>query len=63
MYEDFLDKLREHGGRATNKAMVEALGWDRGDYMAIRQTLLDRGLVKLNRGRGGSVVLVGFDVV
>lgn len=62
MYEDFLDALRSFDGRATNKAMVEKLGWDKGDYSAIRQTLLDRGVVKLSRGRGGSVLLVGFDV-
>lgn len=62
MYEEFLEVLRAFGGRSTNKAMVEKLKWDRGDYDAIRKTLLDRGVVKLSRGRGGSVVIVGFDV-
>ncbi|WGU40937.1 class I SAM-dependent DNA methyltransferase [Phenylobacterium sp. NIBR 498073] len=57
MEEQFLDALRALGGSAGNGRLREALGWDGAAYDGVRATLIEKGLVKPGRGRGGSVAL------
>lgn len=58
MYEKFIEALTEAGGKATNKALFASLNWSLDEYLAIREALIKDGVVKLARGRGGSVVLI-----
>jgi len=53
----FLAALREADGRAGNMALRSALGWDEARYLAVRSALVDRKLIALGKGRGGSVIL------
>lgn len=45
--------------RASNKALRERLGWDTATYERIKNHLVSMGLLKLRRGPGGGVELVG----
>src|SRR5690606_5869717 len=53
----FLSALRELGGSAGNARLQAELGWQDGTYAAVRDELIDEGLVTRGRGRGGSVAL------
>jgi type I restriction enzyme M protein len=57
--ERFLAALREKGGSAGNGRLQAELGWQDGTYAAVRDELLEEGLVVRGRGRGGSVALTG----
>lgn len=63
MQDEFLDSLRTLGGSAGNGRLREALGWDAATYDGVRLALIDAGLVKPGRGRGGSVSLADSDSV
>lgn len=56
MYEVFMEVLEKHGGKAPNKKLLEALGWSKEEYDNVRARLLEHKLIKLGRGRGGSVI-------
>lgn len=58
MYEKFLEVLQELGGSATNKLMLEKTGWEKNEYLSVREALVADRKIKLGRGRGGSVALV-----
>lgn len=58
MLEKFIEVLTSFGGKATNKAMLEALGWEKNEYLNLRSAMVADGQIKLAKGRGGSVVLV-----
>ena len=53
--------LRALGGSAGNGRLREALGWDEPTYEQLRGELLQEGLIKSGRGRGGSVSLADHD--
>lgn len=57
MYEQFLNALKALGGRATNKQMLEALGWNKVDYIHTKEALKIMKQVKSVRCRGGAVAL------
>jgi type I restriction enzyme M protein len=57
--DKFLAKLNELGGSGGNGRLLAELGWQDGTYENVRAELLEVGLIKLGRGRGGSVSLVG----
>lgn len=57
--DEFLEALRKHGGSAGNGKLRETLGWDESTYEGVRLALLEKGVVRAGRGRGGSVALVG----
>jgi exonuclease SbcC len=54
-----LGRLREEGGKAGNKTLREALGWDEPTYEAVKANLLVGGQLIAGKGRGGSVALAG----
>lgn len=56
--DDFMAILNEFHGHATNKAMRGLLGLAQGEYLMLRSSLLAAGLIKLGRGRGGTVHIV-----
>ena len=49
------------GGSAGNGRLREALGWDEPTYEQVRGELLEVGLIKSGRGRGGSVSLADHE--
>lgn len=53
----------EFGGKATNKQMLTRLACDVKDYEDVKAELVKAGVIKKARGRGGSVVLTGFEIV
>jgi len=55
--ETFLSALRELGGKAGKKAMLERLGWEDSRYTQVKQSLVGAAKVVLGKGRGGSVSL------
>lgn len=57
MQQEFLDALRTLGGSAGNGRLRETLGWDEATYDGVRLALIDDGLIRPGRGRGGSVAL------
>lgn len=57
MHEEFLNALRELGGKATNKALREKLGWELGKYLGTKNDLLNAQEIRLQRGRGGTVAI------
>jgi len=61
--DEFLERLRTLGGSAGNGRLREALGWDEATYDGVRLAMIDAGLVKPGRGRGGSVALADSDGV
>lgn len=56
----FLKELETQNGKAGNKALRDALGWDEPTYDAVKDELLDNGDIEKGGGRGGSVRLVGY---
>ncbi len=56
----FLKKLESQGGKAGNKALRGALGWDESTYGAVKEALLANGDIEKSGGRGGSVRLAGY---
>jgi hypothetical protein len=58
MYEKFLEVLQELGGVATNKLMLEKTGWEKVEYLSVRDALVADKKIKLGKGRGGSVQLI-----
>lgn len=65
MKQHFLDSLNALGRKATNKAVLadlrniygEAL-WSLTTYNQIKQELKTDGVIKLGRGRGGTVSFI-----
>jgi len=53
-----IEKITEKGGHAGNVTLQRELGWNEEIYWAIRDRLVDSGLLEIGRGRGGSVSLV-----
>lgn len=55
-----LSELNARNGSAGNKALRNAMAGEviEEDYWEVRDRLLDRGLIELGRGKGGSVRLV-----
>ena len=50
-----LDCLPDDGGTRGNLAARRQLGWEPDRYWAVRDSLVDAGLVVRGRGQGGSV--------
>jgi hypothetical protein len=57
--EFFLKNLRELGGSAGNKILRAKLHWRQDKYLRVRKVLIEERLVKIGRGPGGSVYLLG----
>ncbi|WP_262027096.1 type I restriction-modification system subunit M [Microvirga sp. Mcv34] len=53
----FVNALFGMGGSSSSGKLREVLGWDESAYSAVKQALVDSGVVRNGRGRGGSVVL------
>lgn len=48
-------KVPDDGQTIGNLALKAALGWDTDQYYAVRDSLVDAGLIARGRGRGGTV--------
>jgi type I restriction enzyme M protein len=55
----FVGTLTELGGSAGNGRLREILQWDEATYNAVKDDLVNEGMVFPGRGRGGSVSLSG----
>lgn len=63
--DKFLEALTQLGGSAGNARLREALQWDEETYAAVKDALIESGVILTGRGRGGSVLLaagIGGDV-
>lgn len=52
---ELLAKVPTNGDSIGNTKLMRELDWDQDDYWIVRNRLLDRGLLGLGRGKGGSV--------
>lgn len=53
--EELLSRIPENGEAVGNIWLLRVLGWPEEDYWATRNRLIERGMLELGRGRGGSV--------
>jgi len=53
--EALLSEVPESGEKISNAELREKLGWDDDVYWMIRDRLVDDGLLRKRRGRGGAV--------
>ncbi|MDW8244827.1 MAG: hypothetical protein RMJ88_16585 [Thermogemmata sp.] len=53
-----LSKVPLDGSSIGNKTLREILGWDEQKYWSVRDSLVDREILRLGRGKGGSVARV-----
>ena len=56
--ERFLDSLHACGGSAGNTKLRTELGWQDDTYWGVHAALVEAGVIRPGRGRGGSVALV-----
>ncbi len=54
----FLDKIRLSGGRISNRALQQQLGWKDEKYWKIHQQQFDAGMIEKGKGQGGTVILI-----
>jgi len=57
VYDQMLRALEAFGGKATNKQLMMRLEVDAETYVAIKEAAKADGVIKLGRGRGGTVML------
>ncbi|MNR82482.1 hypothetical protein D3C72_132410 [compost metagenome] len=53
-----MNAIGRAGARPGNTSLIRTLGWPEDLYWAIRNRLIDRGLLEKGKGKGGSVRLV-----
>ena len=53
----FLSKLESAGGRMSNPALRDTLGWSDTKYWRVHQAQFEQGFIEKGRGYGGSVIL------
>lgn len=56
--QDIIQILIDHGGRLSNVRLKETLELNEVDYTRERDEAINLGVIKIGRGRGGSVMLV-----
>ena len=59
--DKLLATLIDLGGSAGNGRLRDALGWAETTYDRVKQELVEEGLLKIGRGRGGSVSIAEAD--
>jgi len=60
--KEFLEHIPKDGSTIGNSVLQRALGWNEERYYAVRDRLLDEGVLARGRGRGGTVRLVQVEV-
>lgn len=58
--QKFLDWIAENGGKVTNKAAKEFLGFDSDQLEKAKALLINEGLIIKWRCRGGGIAIVAF---
>jgi hypothetical protein len=58
LIDAFIGKLKEEGGQLGNGKLRSILGWSEEDYGWVRDAMIERGAIRIGRGRGGSVQLL-----
>lgn len=59
MKETFVNTLTsQFNGSTSNRLLLAALQWEKQFYNTVKTELVKDGLVKLGRGRGGTVRVV-----
>ena len=53
--EELLNAVPQDGSRIGNTTLIRQLGWPEDEYWEVRNRLVDRGVLQLGVGRGGSV--------
>lgn len=53
--QELLSKVPEDGSAVGNTSLMRDLRWPEAEYWDVRNVLIDRGVLALGRGRGGSV--------
>jgi hypothetical protein len=53
--QQLLDIIPLDGSPVGNTTLIRELGWDAATYWDVRNRLVDRGVIEIGRGRGGSV--------
>jgi hypothetical protein len=53
--QELLDQVPTDGTAIGNTRLLRELAWDEGEFWNVRNRLVDRGVLELGRGRGGSV--------
>lgn len=56
--QNFLEKIRQEGGRISNPRLQNLLSWNDDKYWRIHQQHIDEGNVERGKGKGGTVILV-----
>jgi hypothetical protein len=54
----FLSQMPEDGSTISNARLMEQLGWDEERYQAVKARLLEKGVIAVSSGRGGTVYRV-----
>ena len=55
--EEFISKLQELGGSASNPTLKQALGWKPPEFEAVKKAALKARRVKAGRGYGGRLTV------
>lgn len=53
--QQLLLRIPDGGASVSNSRLLRDLGWQEQEYWDVRNRLVDRGVLELGRGRGGSV--------
>jgi hypothetical protein len=56
--QELLGRLHNLGDRAGNVSLLRELDWDEDTYWEVRDRLVNKGVLQLGRGRGGSMQLI-----
>lgn len=57
-FDSFISSLKKHNGSVGNGKLQATLGWSDVHYTSVRSALVAKGMVRIGRGRGGTVILV-----
>ena len=55
---ELLARIPQDGSAIGNIALIRALGWEEEVYWKTRNRMVERGILELGRGKGGSVRIV-----
>lgn len=58
MQDALIQQVRQLGGNAGNTRLIRELGWPEDDYWPIRDRVVDLGILRRYKARGGAVALV-----
>jgi DNA repair exonuclease SbcCD ATPase subunit len=57
LQDKLITKIKELGGKSGNQTLRNELGWEEDAYNAIKDRLVETGILVSGKGRGGSIAL------